>query len=57
MSLGVPPPHPGYMSGYGISGVQCHPLSGVVSQDAEHGPELRDTALVGRTGRRERGRV
>ena len=45
VSLGVPPPHPWHMSGYGVSGVQRHPLSGVVSEDTEHSPELRDTVL------------
>ena len=47
MSLGVSFPHPGDVSGYGVSGVQGHPLSGVVPQDTEHGAELGDIALQG----------
>lgn len=45
MSLGVPFPHAWHMTGDGISGIEGHSLSGIVSQYTEHGTELRDIAL------------
>ena len=54
VSLGVAPPESGHVSRDGVSGVESDPLSGVVSQHTEHGPELGDIALEGYRGRGER---